>query len=264
MRDKIFELIEHGRKLDLKMQVITNGSAINKDMALRMNKAGLESLSFSLDSLNPKTHDYLRGVDGALERVLRAIELVSLYSPRTKMGINTVISKVNLKEVVELTKWVGRHGGLSHINFQVINQPFSFTEAAREDWFNDEKNKFLWPDDVEAINQTIEQLIELKQKQHVIVDSVTQLNIFREYFLNPLLFIKTGRCNLGKGDVLIIDPAGNISMCSMVGIIDNVKNGKPIRSIMTTPEAKMHVEKINKCKRNCHLVVSCYYQEESE
>ena len=49
----------------------------------------------------------------------------------------------------------------------------------------------------------------------------------------------------------------------MVGIIDNVKNGKSIRSILTSPEAEIHVEKINECKLNCHLVVSCYYQEES-
>ncbi len=263
LREGTFDLIKHGRELDLKMHVITNGSVVNKDTALRMGQTGLESLSFSLDSLNSKTHDYLRGADGAKERVLNAIELVSLYSPRTTMGINTVISGVNLKEVVELTKWVEQHERLSYINFQAITQPFSFTEPSQEDWFKDEKYKFLWPDDADAVNQTIDQLIELKQKQYMIADSEKQLNIFREYFLNPLLFIKNGRCNLGKGDVLIIDPVGNISMCSIVGTIDNVKNGKPIESILTSPEALTHIEKINECRLNCHLVVSCYYQEES-
>ena len=223
LREGTFDLIKHGRDLDLKMHVITNGSIVSKDIALRMDQTGLESLSFSLDSLNPKTHDYLRGADGAKERVLRAIELVSLYSPRTKMGINTVISGVNLKEVVELAKWVEQHERLSYINFQVITQPFSFTEPSQEEWFKDEKNKFLWPDDKDAVNQTIDALIELKQKQYMIVDSMKQLNIFREYFLNPLLFIKNGRCNLGKGDLLIIDPVGNLSMCSVDGIIDNIK-----------------------------------------
>lgn len=263
MREGIFDLIKHGRDLNLKMHVISNGSAVNKDVAQKMNQAGLESLSFSLDSLNPKTHDYLRGAKGARDRVLQAIDLVLLYSPATKMGINTVISGVNLKEVVELTQWAERHEGLFHINFQAITQPFSFTEATREDWFKDEKNKFLWPDDKNTVNKTIDELIELKQKQYIIADSIKQLNIFREYFLNPLLFIKNGRCNLGKGNVLIIDPVGIVSMCSMIGIIDNFKNGKPLKSIISSREAKMHIEKINKCKQNCHLIVSCYYQEES-
>ncbi len=263
LRKGIFDLIEHGSKLDLKTHVITNGAVLNKDMALRMDQVGLESLSFSLDSLNSKTHDYLRGAEGAKEKVLSAIELVSLYSPRTELGINTVISGVNLKEIVELAEWVEHHERLSYINFQAITQPFSFTEPSQEDWFKNERYKFLWPDDLDAVNQTIDQLIDLKQRQYRIADSIKQLNIFREYFLNPLLFIKNGRCNLGKGDVLIIDPVGYVSMCSMVGIIDNVKNGKPLKSILASPEALTHIERINECRRNCHLVVSCYYQEES-
>ncbi|MCK4993853.1 MAG: radical SAM protein [Candidatus Omnitrophica bacterium] len=263
LRGGIFELIKHGREMGLKIHVITNGFAVNKDVALKMDQSGLESLSFSLDSLNSQTHDYLRGAPGAKDRVLKAIELIALHSPNTKMGINTVISGVNIKEVMELTKWVEDHDKLAYINFQAITQPFSFTDSSKEDWFEDEKNKFLWPEDKKAVNQTIDELIELKQKHNKIADSAEQLNIFREYFLNPLLFIKNGRCNLGKGDILIIDPAGHVSMCSIVGIIDNVKNAKPIRDIMMSPGAQEHKEKINECRLNCHLVVSCYYHEES-
>ncbi|MBU4305246.1 MAG: radical SAM protein [Candidatus Omnitrophica bacterium] len=262
LRKGIFSLIKYGRQLKLKIQVISNGSLISEDICREISDAGLEFLCLSLDSLNPKTHDYLRGVDGAQERVLQAIENMARYSSETKIGINTVINGMNLDEIAELTEWAQRNERISHINFQAITQPFSFTEASDELWFKDENKGFLWPLNESLIHKTIDCLIGFKGLGYKIADSVQQLNNFREYFLNPLQFIKNGRCNLGKGNVLIIDPAGNVSICSLVGIIDNLRKQMNLSKILSSEDAFLHKKNINVCRRNCHLVVSCYYQEE--
>lgn len=262
LRKDVFSLIKYSRQLNLKMQIITNGSLINKDVSRQIADAGLEFLCFSLDSLNPQTHDFLRGVQGAQRRVLEGIENVSSDSPQTKIGVNTVISKVNLHEIVELTEWVQKNKVISYINFQVITQPFSFTDAPEQTWFKTDENRFLWPDDQQLIHKTINQLIEFKKMGYKLADGISQFNTFRDYFINPLLFIKNGRCNLGKGNVMIIDPVGNVSLCSLVGVIDNLKNGMNLRSILSSDGATEHKRKINTCQRNCHLIVSCYYQEE--
>ncbi len=262
LRKGIFSLIKYGRQLNLKIQVISNGSLISKDICRQISDARLEFLCLSLDSLNPKTHDYLRGVEGAQQRVLQSIVNMAKFAGQTKIGINTVINGMNLNEIAELTEWVERNEKISHINFQAITQPFSFTEVSDELWFHDENRRFLWPLNESLIHKTMDVLIGFKNRGYKIADSVQQLNNFREYFLNPLQFIKNGHCNLGKGNILIIDPAGNVSICSLVGIIDNLRKQMNLSKILSSEDAFLHKKNINDCRRNCHLVVSCYYQEE--
>jgi len=262
LREGIFELIRFAKALHLRTQVISNGSLINEELAKKIDDAGLEFLCLSLDSLDHEVHDLLRGVKGAGRKVFQAIEYVSKFAKCTKIGINTVISAVNIKQLPELTEWVQNDERISHINFQAITQPFSFTGQPRENWFEEQENRFLWPADKTQVNTTIDRLVDFKKRGYKIAENVRQLNIFRDYFLNPLLFIKNGRCNLGSGEVLIIDPAGNISMCSLLGQIDRFMAGKNLKDVLSSEETFLHKTKINKCRRNCHLVVSCYYQDE--
>lgn len=81
LRDNIFDLIKHGRDLGLKIQIISNGFCVNKQIAADIAASGLKFISFSLDSLNPETHNYLRGKDNAFEYVMRAIDNISLACP---------------------------------------------------------------------------------------------------------------------------------------------------------------------------------------
>ncbi|MBU1044826.1 MAG: radical SAM protein [Candidatus Omnitrophica bacterium] len=262
LRDNIFDLIKHGRDLGLKIQIISNGFCVNKQIAADIAASGLKFISFSLDSLNPETHNYLRGKDNAFEYVMRAIDNISLACPDICIGINTVISKVNLNEIIELTQWVENDKRLAYINFQAIAQPFSYHQAADIEWFKKLEYQQLWPDDKKVIEQTIAQLIEFKQKGYKLSDDISQLKVFKQYFLDPLTFIKKTRCNLAKVGVLNIDPAGNVSKCQMVGIIDNIKGEKNLKQICLSEEAEKHIALINNCQRNCHLVVSCHFCSE--
>ena len=47
---------------------------IDEDMAKRIADSGLNVLAISLESLNPKTHNYLRGKDDVFSRAMKAIE----------------------------------------------------------------------------------------------------------------------------------------------------------------------------------------------
>ncbi|MCG2712658.1 MAG: radical SAM protein [Candidatus Omnitrophica bacterium] len=262
LRKDIFKLIEYGRSLNLKIQIISNGLCVSEEMAKNIHNSGREHICFSLDSLNPKTHDFMRGKDQAHKAVMNAIDNIAAFSPETIIGINTIISGVNLDEIVELVEWVYQNENIAYINFQAIAQPFSYNQAPDEEWFKREENSLLWPGDKQKIEMTMNRLIELKRRGYKIANDVTQLNAFRRYFLDPLTFIKQNRCNLGQAKVLNIDPAGNIARCQLVGIIDNIKNGKSLKEICASNEACEHLDKINKCRRNCHLVVSCYYHGE--
>ncbi|MFH1460397.1 MAG: radical SAM protein [Candidatus Omnitrophota bacterium] len=263
LRKGIFELISTGRKLGLPIQVITNGFIVDKGIVEKIDESGLSFLCFSLDSLDPQIHDFLRGKKGVQEKLMKTIDLVAQECKQIKIGINNVISKVNLAGIIDVINWAENDPKISYINFQAIAQPFSYTEALNLEWFKSDKYKFLWPDDEKSINEIMDSIIALKNKNFKIANSITQLNVFRKYFLNPEEFIKNSRCNLGRGNVLVIDPAGNVSMCQLVGIIDRINKEKSLFEIIASDKTKLHKKNINACRRNCHLIVSCYYQDET-
>lgn len=55
------------------------------------------SVTISMDGINPKTHDKLRGVEGVYERAMEALEL--LRAEKVPIAVNMVITKENFKEI---------------------------------------------------------------------------------------------------------------------------------------------------------------------
>jgi len=109
-RGDIYELIRYGRNLGLRPVLATCGYLINEKAIVRLKKAGIRTLSFSLDGAGAETHDRLRGAKGAFDSVIKAAEIARKV--RVRFQINTTISKVNIDEIVgivELTKRLGAY-----------------------------------------------------------------------------------------------------------------------------------------------------------
>ena len=109
-RDDICELIRYGRGLGLRMVLATCGYLINDESVVKLKKAGILTLSFSLDGASAETHDRFRGAKGAFDSVVRAAEIAR--KGRVRFQINTTISKVNVGEIrgiIELTKRLGAY-----------------------------------------------------------------------------------------------------------------------------------------------------------
>ena len=109
-RNDIYELIRYGRGLGLRMVLATCGYLINDESVVKLKKAGILTLSFSLDGASAETHDRFRGAKGAFDSVVRAAEIAR--KGRVRFQINTTISKVNVGEIrgiIELTKRLGAY-----------------------------------------------------------------------------------------------------------------------------------------------------------
>ncbi|MBU2221532.1 MAG: radical SAM protein, partial [Candidatus Omnitrophica bacterium] len=74
LRKDIFELINFGSKRGFKTLMPSNGYLIDENVAKQIAESGLTEIFISLDSINPQTHDFLRGMPGAYERVMRAFD----------------------------------------------------------------------------------------------------------------------------------------------------------------------------------------------
>jgi len=71
----LWRLIERIREYEIAISVDSNGVLMNRDVVESLKRAGVESVELSLDSIDPGSHDQFRGLDGAFEKTLHALDL---------------------------------------------------------------------------------------------------------------------------------------------------------------------------------------------
>jgi radical SAM protein with 4Fe4S-binding SPASM domain len=101
-RADIYELIRYGRKMGLRMVMATCGYLIDEKTIVRLKKAGITALSFSLDGAGAETHDKFRGAKGAFDAAVNAAKIA--HKARVRFQINTTISKINVDEVIGIAR----------------------------------------------------------------------------------------------------------------------------------------------------------------
>ncbi len=87
-------------ELNMKLLIISNGYNIDKDIISKLVKLELHSVSTSLDGATAKTHDYIRGVTGSFDKVIKYISLSTKANLPTT--VITTINKLNLKDLPKL------------------------------------------------------------------------------------------------------------------------------------------------------------------
>lgn len=89
------------RLLDHNIRVgpLTNGILLNETNIQKLKNLGIRTVYLSIDGLK-KTHDYIRGVPGLFDKVIKNIK--NAQSEGFRIGINTSVSAVNVKEIPAL------------------------------------------------------------------------------------------------------------------------------------------------------------------
>ena len=260
LRKDILELIKFGTEKGFKTLIPSNGYLIDEDMAKRIADSGLQETFVSLDSINAKTHDFLRGTDGAHKKVMTAFDNLRKYCPDLRIGIITVISGVNYTEVTEVVKWVRDNSFLSGVYFQVIAKPFFV--PLDNNWYKQDLYGFLWPKDLEKTHGVLDELIRLRKEGYPIHNFPLQLEIFKAYFENPERRARKSKCYAGNY-VINLNPAGDISLCCFMEPIGNIKNDD-INTLWYSDKADLMRNRMHNCDVNCNNMVNCFFKEEEE
>ncbi|MEM0488099.1 MAG: radical SAM protein [Candidatus Bathyarchaeia archaeon] len=100
LREDIFELIQYGTERGLRMAMGSNGMLIDDEVARKLKKVGIKTVSISLDSSIPEQHDEFRGVKGSWERAIRAIK--ALRNNDILVQVNTTVTKQNYDEINDI------------------------------------------------------------------------------------------------------------------------------------------------------------------
>jgi AdoMet-dependent heme synthase len=109
-RGDIYELIRYARKIGLRPVLATCGYLIDEKSIIKLKKAGVTALAFSIDGAGAETHDKFRGAKGAFDSTINAVKIAR--EAHVRFQINTTISKINADEVIgiaELAKELGAY-----------------------------------------------------------------------------------------------------------------------------------------------------------
>ncbi|MFC1515110.1 radical SAM protein, partial [Candidatus Omnitrophota bacterium] len=139
LRKDLMEIVSYIRESGFNSSITTNGYYIDEAMAKRIVESRLTGIFLSLDGFRPQTHDYLRGMPGSYQRVMRAIDLLDKYrgdnrQDRLSIGITMTLMNKNLDEVVDLVEWVNSNEKMNDMFINACLQPFDCDDQQKE-WF---------------------------------------------------------------------------------------------------------------------------------
>ena len=242
-------LIKYATNLGILVHANSNGFLIDEGLAKRIVKSGLNSLSVSLDSLNPKIHNKLRGNPRAFEKATKALSLLLKFKKPSKpfLSVTTIVMKPTVDGLENLVYWVQKRG-IDAIYFQALWQ--NFGARYDQDWF---KKSDLWPSDSKKVLKTLDRLIQLKKKGYPIGNSEEELKKYKGYFFDPTAFGKKRKCLIGANN-FVVDILGNVRLCFNFSPIGNILEEKP-EKIWNGKKAREQRLKIASCKRGCKVLL---------
>jgi radical SAM protein with 4Fe4S-binding SPASM domain len=110
LREDWLEVVEEITRHGMTPTMTTGGRGIDAARAADAKRAGLQSVSVSLDGLEA-THDRLRGVPGSHAHALAA--MAHLKAAGVPVSVNSQINRLSMPELPALLELIASHGGHS-------------------------------------------------------------------------------------------------------------------------------------------------------
>lgn len=101
LRSDLFQVMAQCSAMGFPWGMVTNGMLITPEVISQMQKAGMKTISVSLDGLR-QTHETLRGVADCFDRVVRSLHLLQDAGFLDHLQVTTVVSKRNIGELEAL------------------------------------------------------------------------------------------------------------------------------------------------------------------
>ncbi len=114
MRDDIFDVARYATEQRCRIVFATCGHLLTGDVAAKLKDAGVMAVSVSLDAATAEQHDAFRGIPGAYEKTVAALD--HLKAVDIPFQINTTVSKLNVGELPQILDKAS-HLGASTMDF---------------------------------------------------------------------------------------------------------------------------------------------------
>jgi MoaA/NifB/PqqE/SkfB family radical SAM enzyme len=238
LRDDINEIVEYASQFFI-TTVYDNGSmALKKIDALHH----ADLVAISIDSLDPKKNDYIRGVKGAWRTAMQAVE--ELHNQGVSVGVAPTISQYNLHEILDFTKYFAAK------DIPVWYSLYSYDTTPDEgNLFKiGKKDDQFTIVDKDAMVKLCDSLIEMKKKTSNIMMTTKLLKAIKNLYLTGE---RPWECRAFQ-NFFMIDHVGRVAGCHLHDPTTTVFD---LPSIWDTPELKALQNQYSKCKRCTYM---CY------
>ncbi len=99
LRKDLFEVMGYAHHdLGFNWGLVTNGFLVDENIVKKMKDSGMSSVVVSIDGIG-KTHDELRGVEGAYKKATNAVRLISENKASKIIQVTTTVNKYNFPEI---------------------------------------------------------------------------------------------------------------------------------------------------------------------
>jgi len=109
-RELLFESMRRLKAHDIKVWLNTNATLVDAATARALAEIGVDQVSVNVESRRPIKHDLIRGKQGALGKTEPNILRLKDALGAGKISITTVITRLNLDQIVGVAELVKEHG----------------------------------------------------------------------------------------------------------------------------------------------------------
>ena len=259
LRKDIFEILDYLANKKIKVGLLSNATLLNEQKIEKLVSYPNLNIGISLDGLE-KTHNNIRGKN-AFEKTFNNIKLIN---KRIKIGVNTVITKNNIDEILPLLQKTAPYIHSYCIEFEMFNTPEEIIGSAK--FLNVNKDKVMtWATKKEGYEYPREKIIGIikkikifaKKNNILFVPSPTIVEYYFDMFYQGRVLAKQPLC--GHLMTARCDNKGNLVFCHLIkeelgSLLDNklekLWNSKKIKAIRKNLLAK-YMPPL--CKRCCRL-----------
>lgn len=166
LRKDIWDILTYTKQKRLRISLTSNGLLVPKfsEKQLDILNKTVSIFRISLDSTDNEQYDHIRGVRGAYENVLTAIDILRQL-PYLRVIITAVVMKTNYTEIPKLCRLAKGHG-VHVLEFQPLCPDTVFVGTKPLE----EKKKMLF--------QTEDELIDLKVKIQEGIEISREMGVF--------------------------------------------------------------------------------------
>jgi MoaA/NifB/PqqE/SkfB family radical SAM enzyme len=145
VRKDVFEIIKIAKDLDYKIELVTNGTLLDRFVIEKLIKLKVDSIAVSLDGSNYEMHNRIRGITrDQYDEIIKNIKLAIKHGIKTK--INTVVFESNLEDTLNITKFAIENNVYEHglYYFSPIGRGVRYQEKSVEPvkWLKFIRNEF--------------------------------------------------------------------------------------------------------------------------
>ncbi len=244
LREDIEEIIKYASRFFI-TTIYDNGSmAAKKIDALR----NADLVAISIDSLDPRKNDYVKGVKGSWKKAIQAVE--KLHKEGIHVSVTPTISQFNLYEIVDFTKYFSKKG----IPLWYCLYSYDTSEDAGQLFRIGKKNDEFMITDRKAMVKLCDSLINMRKKYSNILITNEILEAVKNLYLTGQ---RTWKCRALQ-NFFVIDHLGRVAGCHLHKSVASIFNLPKVWKSKKMDATRRIYSECTQCTYLCYIFYSLH------